>query len=143
MTPAAVSGLAQSLPLFSSVGADSSPREDIPTQPSATNTAGSREGKAVVVDTVSLSGQSLQSEAAAKKTPLAEEQKKENPVKDATSEKSNKATANVQFVYDVKGQLLVRYMDSANRLIYQVPSELMLRLRETAAKKDSSVNTSV
>lgn len=138
MTPAAVAGLAQSLPLFSGAGADSSPREETP---STTTVAVPKEGKTAIVDTVSLSGQSLQSEAAGKKAPLAEEQKKENPAKDAVSEKSNKAAANVQFVYDVKGQLLVRYMDNASRLIYQVPSELMLRLREASAKKDASVNT--
>jgi hypothetical protein len=32
-------------------------------------------------------------------------------------------------------------MDTASRLIYQVPSELMLRLQEAVLKSDSSVDT--
>ena len=47
----------------------------------------------------------------------------------------------VQFVYDLKGDVKVQYLDTADRVIYQVPSELMLHLKEAALKADSAVDT--
>jgi hypothetical protein len=81
-----------------------------------------------------------------KKEAQLEEAKKEKVIKEEAnrvnvSEKSGRAPAKVQFVYDLKGELSVRYMDTASRLIYQVPSELMLQLRDAASKSDSPVDT--
>ena len=72
--------------------------------------------------------------------------KKEDVIPPDTSktinkEKSAGAMTQVQFAYDMKGDLSIRYVDSADRLIYQVPSELMMRIKEAASKLDSSVNT--
>lgn len=146
MTPATVTGLAQSLPMLSDTRPDSSLPEDRSVPPAAIKGAISADGSRAVVDRVSLSDQSRQTVAEARQeTTLIEEAKKEKAKKDAaqlnSNEKAGRSVANVQFVYDVKGELKVRYMDTADRLIYQVPSELMLRLKEAAAKSESSVNT--
>jgi hypothetical protein len=50
----------------------------------------------------------------------------------------------VQFAYDMKGELSVKYMDASNNLIYQSPSELMIRMKaEAASKLDSAVDMKV
>lgn len=94
-------------------------------------------------DVVSLSSPFQQAQFDAKK----EEKKSENTAieSDSASEKGKAARsmANVEFVYDLKGELSVRYLDTADRLIYQVPSELMVRMREATAKADSALNTQV
>ena len=54
---------------------------------------------------------------------------------------SQRSAANVEFVYDLNGDLITRYLDSSRRLIYQTPSELMLRAQEAVSKSDSSVDT--
>lgn len=145
MTPATVSGLAQSLPLFSGTKPDSSPQGDR-SGTQGTQGQATKDGIPETVDTVSISELSRQTVTdARKKTVLAVEPEKEKAKNEAAqltgNEKPGRGTANIQFVYDLKGELKVRYMDTANRLIYQVPSELMMRLKEAAAKSDSSVNT--
>lgn len=146
MTPATVSGLAQSLPLFSGAKPDSPPQEDRSAKTQSAQGQTAKEGMPEAVDTVSISELSRQAVTDARKeTALVDEPKKEKIKKEAArlndNEKPGRGTANVQFVYDLKGELKVRYMDTADRLIYQVPSELMMRLKESAAKSDSSVNT--
>lgn len=148
MTPATVSGLAQSLPLFSGAKPDSSPQGDRSAKSQSAQVQTVKEATSEAVDTVSISELSRQAVTDARKeTPLVEEPTKENTKKEAAqlndNEKPGRGTANVQFVYDLKGELKVRYMDTADRLIYQVPSELMTRLKESAAKSDSPVNTKV
>ncbi|MBV5338993.1 MAG: hypothetical protein J0665_05455, partial [Deltaproteobacteria bacterium] len=70
-----------------------------------------------------------------------EEAKREKPDQGSNGENSGGTVAKVQFVYNPEGNLSIRYMDTASRLIYQVPSELMLRLQEAVLKSDSSVDT--
>lgn len=145
MTSAAVSGLVQPLPLFSGTRPDSSPQGDSFGKSQGSQGQTGKEGTPKTVDTVSISELSRQATDARKETALDEEAKKERTKKEAARfsdrEKPARVAANIQFVYDVKGQLKVRYMDTADRLIYQVPSELMLRLRESEAISDISVNT--
>lgn len=144
MAPAEVSGVAQTLLLISNAKSHSSPQEKGISSPGADS---SKDGTSPPVDTVSISFNSRQAMTDVKKEEaLIEEAKKQkvqnekaNSVND--SEKSDRAAAKVQFVYDLKGELSVRYMDTANRLIYQVPSELLLQLKEAASKSDSSVDT--
>lgn len=92
----------------------------------------SKDSKTYPVDKVSISDELRQTIADIKK----EEAK---VVKE--SGKLETAAAKVEFVYDLKGDLSIRYLDNASRLIYQVPSELMLSLMESLRNSDSSVNT--
>lgn len=103
---------------------------------------------AAPVDTVSISYMSGQSVADAKKTAsLSEDIRKKKTTKNeqAVANNSEKpgVSAKIQFVYDQKGELTVRYLDTANNLVYQVPSELMLQIREAASRSEASVNTKV
>lgn len=97
----------------------------------------SRDSKANPVDKVSISDELRQTIADIKK----EEAQKEDAKVVKESGKLDTAAAKVEFVYDLKGDLSIRYLDNASRLIYQVPSELMLSLMESLANSDSSVNT--
>jgi hypothetical protein len=102
----------------------------------------------VAVDTVNISDQSRQAATDVKKdaAPIDEMKSPKTKTEDATllqrdGNRESAAFSKVQFVYDLKGELSVRYMDVANRLIYQVPSELMLSMKEAASKSNASVNT--
>ncbi|MDD2539794.1 MAG: hypothetical protein PHH28_01975 [Desulfuromonadaceae bacterium] len=125
-----VSGLAQTLPPFLNEKSNSSPQGDNPQ-----NSGVALSDKAIVADTVSFSSQPQQAGA------VKEEAKKEQTKKVSSSEQSGSVMAKVQFVYNQKGDLSVRYMDAANRLIYQVPSELMMRMKEAASKLESPLDT--
>lgn len=144
MAPAEVSGVAQTLSLFVNAKSQSSPQEKGTSPPGADVT---KDDTPTLVDTVSISSQSRQVMTDVKRDEaLVEEAKKEKVKKEKVnivndSEKTDRAAARVQFVYDLKGELRVRYMDTANRLVYQVPSELMLQLKEAASKSNSSVDT--
>lgn len=89
----------------------------------------------VPVDTVNISSQSQQKAINLEKEDVQKE------INQNFSDKSGGAVAKVQFVYNPKGELSLRYMDTANRLIYQTPSELMQKLTEALTKPDTSVDT--
>ena len=104
---------------------------------------------AVFFDTVSISSQSRQAVVGEIQKELTSEVvKKENARKEEVNARLNgnvfeQAPSKVQFVYNQKGELIVKYMDASNRLVYQIPSELMLFQRESASKMASSVDESV
>jgi len=101
--------------------------------PNAGAEALNKENKPIPIDTVSLSSRSFPA------TPDAtiEEAKKKAAEAKVVFKKPDQPAAKVEFVYDQKGDLITKYMDSANRLIYQTPSELMLLLREASASVDT------
>lgn len=136
MTQAMVSDIAQTLPFISNAKSNQSPQEEKRTLSPNAGAVSTKDIKPILGDTINLSYQSRQTITDAKN----EEAKKKETNKINDSGKYDMAIGKVQFVYDLKGVLSVRYMDSANRLIYQVPSELMLRLKEAASKSDSSVD---
>lgn len=137
MTPAMVSGIAQTLPLLSNAKLNSSPQEGKGAAPPNAGAVPTKDSTPVTVDTVTISNRSRQTVTEAKR----EEAEKEEPNKVKNSEKYDRAIAKVQFVYNPKGDLSIRYMDTASRLVYQIPSELMLRLKEAVLKSGSSVDT--
>lgn len=51
------------------------------------------------------------------------------------------AAAKVEFDYDNSGEKVMKFMDNSDRLVYQLPSELTLQLRESTDKADHIVNT--
>jgi hypothetical protein len=103
-------------------------------------------GPPVSADIVSISSQSRQAVAGVKKEELPlevvkkEKAKKEEATVRANADSAEQALSKVQFVYDQKGELSVRYMDASDRLIYQIPSEIMLYLKEAALKSGLSVD---
>jgi hypothetical protein len=126
--------IAQSISLNSNAKLNSSPQEE--NGIGSPNQGGllAKDSKATPVDTVSISSRSQQTKTASKK---------EEATIVSSSDKSGRIAAKVDFVYDLKGELITKYLDTANRLVYQIPSELMLRLKEAEAKSDSSVDTKV
>ena len=137
MTPAMVSGIAQTPMLLSDFKPSSSPEREKGTVLQNTAAVTTKDSDPVNVDTVSISDQSRQAITDAKR----EEAKKKEPDKANNGESPDGATARVQFVYNPEGTLSIRYMDTASRLIYQVPSEFLLRLQEAVLKSDSTVDT--
>lgn len=137
MTPDMVSGITQSLPQAPNAKLSPSSQEDKGTPP-PNAAVSTKDGTSLPVDTVTLSKQLQQP-----KPDVNKEEAKKEQAKNETNEKSNRAIAKAQFVYDLKGDLSIRYMDTADRVIYQVPSELMIFLREAAAKSEASVDMKV
>ena len=144
MTPVVVSGVAQTSSLFTHAKSLSSPIGEKGTGSPGADSA--KDGTSGPVDTVSISSLSRQAITDVKKEEaVIEGAQKENVKKEETAvannEKSDRAAAKVQFVYDLNGELSIRYMDSADRIVYQSPSELMQQMKESASKSDSSVDT--
>jgi hypothetical protein len=133
-----VSGIAQTFTFLSDAKPGSAPENEKGAVPQNAAPVASKESESGNVDTVSISDQSRQAIIADAKK---DEAKRENPDKGNNDENSGGATAKVQFVYNPEGNLSIRYMDTTSRLIYQVPSELMLRLQEAVLKSHSSVDT--
>lgn len=144
MTPANVSGVDQMLPILSAFKSNLSVKDEkVPANPGS-GTVSTRDSQQTPVDTVRISDQSRQAMSDVKKEEaLIERANKEKSKNLLNSEVSDKAAAKVEFVYDLKGDLSIRYMDSSDRLVYQVPSELMLRMAEAGSKPDSSVDTKI
>ena len=144
MAPAVVLGAAQTLSLFSNAKSYSPSREEKVTTPPGADAVKDRSSASV--DTVSLSSQSRQAVAEVKNEETAiEAAEREKAVREestiANSERSNGAAAKVEFVYDLNGELSVKYMDTSGRLVYQLPSELVLQMKEAASKADTTVDT--
>lgn len=139
MESANVSSMSLTLPLFPLGKPTPSPQEEKGAVANAAAAPAKESTPApVTTDTVSISIQTRQTIINADKEQARKEDvKKEAVIKTDSGEKSDKAIAKVDFVYDTKGDLIVKYMDSSNRLIYQAPSELMISLREAALKAES------
>lgn len=139
MSSVIASGItSQTSPLLSSGKSNDPPAQKEKVANSTTvSVALSEVSRPAPTDTISISSPLRQTINDVKK----EFVKKEETSKENSREKPNGVTSKVQFAYDMKGDLSVRYMDTSNNLIYQVPSELMLRLKEAELKSDSSVDT--
>lgn len=137
MSPVIVSGItSQTPPLLSTGKSNTSAQDGIATGTPPASPA--RESKPSPADTISISSQLLQTINEVKK----ELATKVETVKENSSEKSTVVMSKVQFAYDMKGDLSVRYMDASNNIIYQTPSELMIRMKEEAdSRLNSAVNT--
>ena len=136
MKAAVVSSTAVTLPPLSAATATIAARDENPADAPKTREDVRKEVTPAAVDTISLSA--LSQEALTtdkKKTLLKEETNKANH-----SDAFGNASSKVQFVYDQKGTLIVKYMDTANRLVYQVPSELNIMQAENSSKPDASVD---
>ena len=146
MTSAAVSDISQASSILSDVKS-AQPLQADGGVVSRSDVAGvSAGGLANSFDTVSISSQSRRAVfGEMEKGVTPEAAQKEKAKKEANvlkSESSGQAPAKVEFVYDQKGELIVKYMDASDRLVYQVPSELMLFQKEMATKS-SSVDANV
>ena len=104
---------------------------------------------AALFDTVSISSQSRLAVAGEIKKELAPEvTKKEKARKDEANARLSgggfeRVLSKVQFVYNQRGELIVKYMDASDRLVYQIPSELVMLQKESALKGGTSLDASV
>jgi hypothetical protein len=146
LTTDTVSGIIASPQVYSAVAGDSPSRDDkaaVSVSP-AVGAVVKGDDAAPFSDTITISLQSRQAVADARK----EEAKREKAQKESVdnpeaSGKSGSSIARVEFVYDLKGDVSVRYLDTADRLVYQVPSELTIHMREASAKTETSIDTTV
>lgn len=99
--------------------------------------AAGQEAQSPPADTVSLSPLVQQAFEEARQK---DEKQQENDLLNS-KKPSNRSAAKVEFVYDVKGELITKYLDSSDRLVYQLPSELMLHMKEGETKSKTAVNT--
>lgn len=127
----------RSLPLPSNSMLNQSSPEEKSLNTSNVAVKAAKEIISTAVDSVSISSQLKQVLIDVNREAV----KKEESTDLKNSKASDRSTANVEFVYDQNGDLITKFMDSANRLVYQTPSELMLRLKETTEQSASSVNT--
>lgn len=141
MTPDLTISIDQTLPLFSNAKSPSPPQNEKETVSLIAATTLTKNSKPTIADTVSISSQLRQviNEVKNEKTALIDaENTKSNIAINSTT--SDKTAAKVDFVYDLNGDLITKYLDSSSRLIYQTPSQLMLRQKEADKKSDSSVS---
>ncbi|MFZ4859389.1 MAG: hypothetical protein ACOYL3_23685 [Desulfuromonadaceae bacterium] len=151
MAPTVVSSIAQPTPQLSTMRSSSlsvSQKNEESKTRSPNVTAGvAVDSKSDSVDTVRISFQALQSSSDVKRDEAKSEVKKDEARKiEAKKEKvgdtnnnikPEAATAKVQFVYNQRGDLITKYLDSSGSLIYQVPSKLMLLSQEADSKSKS------
>jgi hypothetical protein len=149
VVPTVVSDIVQSsTPLLSTVKLSPSSaltrKEESKTGSLVATASVAKDNKPVPVDTVKLSFQALQSGSGVKKDEANKvETKKEASVDVNKNVSSEGTTAKVQFVYNQKGDLITKYLDSSGELIYQVPSKLMLLSQEADSKSNLYVDTRV
>jgi|GEM_PF-4678275 uncharacterized FlaG/YvyC family protein len=106
-------------------------------------TAAIRVDKPVSVDSVSISSEAFRVASDAKTEEAKKAEAKEDILADVSKKNNLKlkaASAGVQFIYNQKGDLITKYLDLSGELIYQVPSKLLLLLRELEPKSNSSVD---
>lgn len=139
MTSSMVSGIAQSLPLLPAGNTKISQQEQTGTLSPNAAPVLTKDSTQIPGDTISLSAQSRKFPANVTKKDV---EKREADIANNIQESAS-SMARVLFVYDLKGELSLRYVDSAERLIYQTPSELTLRMEEIASKSDSKLDTKV
>lgn len=137
MTVSIVPDSFQTLSLFTMAAPDSFPRDNKGRVDTETGPVSAKDSKLLSVDTVNISYRSPRTAAEVNK----EEVKTEDTSRANSSANTDRSIAKVQFVYNPKGNLSIRYMDTSSRLIYQTPSELMLQMQETAPKADTAVDT--
>jgi len=137
MTPDVTLNPAQAVSLLSNGTPHSARQEAGPATPVPQSEVVAKESKPNAGDTVSLSPQVQQALAEAEQKDAKKLERE--PV--SKKEASNRSAAKVEFVYDLKGELITRYLDTANRLVYQTPSELMLLMKEGDSKAKTAVNT--
>lgn len=137
MTIPITSNASQPLSPLSTVAPNSFASNEKGPASTSSSTLSTRDLVSIQVDTVSISSQSQQKATDAKR----EETKIET--NNINSDKPVVTAAKVQFVYNPKGEISIRYMDTASRIIYQTPSELMLSLKDALTKSDTSVDTNV
>lgn len=92
-----------------------------------------QEQKSDTVDTVTITNKTLDNKHAAQQ----EEAKKAG----GSQDKLGRTMDEVLFAYNYKGDLRIKFMDSLNKLVYQVPPVLVSRMSDIMAQPDSAVNT--
>jgi hypothetical protein len=124
---------------FSTAKSASSPQEEKRTGSQNVNSNQANTSETLPVDTINISSQSRVAISDAK----SEDIKRQEANKSSINNVSDAPTSKVQVAYDLNGELITKYMDTSSRLIYQTPSEIMLKLKESALKSDLTVDMKV
>lgn len=142
MTPDMALSIDQTLPLISNTKSNPSPRDEKRLVSPNQDPFSTKDSTPTPADTVKISVQLQQAITDIKNEKAVFEKTKKDESNPAnSSDKSDRAAAKVEFVYDQRGDVITKYLDSASRLVYQTPSKFMLFLKEAAPKSDSSVDT--
>lgn len=91
--------------------------------------------QSVAVDRVTLLNKALEMKQEARKEEAEQEESRE--------QKPFREMNNILFAYNFRGDLRIRFMDSINKLVYQIPPVLTARISELMTRPGSSVNTKV
>jgi len=76
-----------------------------------------------------------------------QEPRKEEPVKKETDQQARKKESDgrtmghILYVYNLRGDLRVRFMDSKNKLIYQIPPVMVAKTMDLMSRFAKTVNT--
>ena len=92
-----------------------------------------REQQTVSADTVTIMNKVLDTKHQTKKD---EAKKDENK----REQQPFRTMDDILFAYNFRGDLRIRFMDSASKLVYQIPSVLVARMSDLMAHPESSVN---
>lgn len=95
--------------------------------------AADKAAQPVAVDRITLLSKALEIRQEARKEEAErEESRRQKPLREMN---------NILFAYNFRGDLRIRFMDSVNTLVYQMPPVLVARISELMTRPDSSVNT--
>ncbi|HEY4743640.1 MAG TPA: hypothetical protein VIH45_03205 [Desulfuromonadaceae bacterium] len=78
---------------------------------------------------------------------MAQDTKKQEPVKGEAEKQAPRRgpvvekMGHILFVYDVRGNVRVRFMDRSNSLIYQIPPLMLSRTMDLMQRTGNTVNT--
>jgi hypothetical protein len=113
------------------------PSQDKPVVPASNNIQPIKVQPFSPVDTVSILNRAKEDSTETRN----ETARNENLKKAQNEGDSSRPIGNVDFSYTFKGDLRVRFMDRGNRLIYQIPPELVARVEDTISQPNSSIDT--
>lgn len=137
MTPDETLSFNQAIPLLSNLASSLYHQGVTGTSAPMVGTVPVKDMTTSPVDTVSISPRLQQTLTDVKNDAVNKEQANDAKI----NHKHDSAIAKVQFFYNQKGDVGIKFMDSASRLVYQTPSELMMQLKESLSKSDTSVDT--
>jgi hypothetical protein len=100
----------------------------------STNETPAREQQTGSVDTVTIMNKVLDSKHETEKKDTQNDEKKQE-------KQPARSMNDVLFAYNFRGDLRIRFMDSVNKLVYQIPPVLVARMSDLMANPESSVNT--
>ena len=133
MTPGGITLHVDLMPSQLSVAGSASNGQGSDTSAPATNNrSATQEALSSPVDTVTIANKSQGTAPGASKDKSGSDSNKQ--------EQPARTMRDVLFAYNFKGKLRIRFMDSANRLIYQIPPVMVARTQDLMQRADLAVD---